>query len=141
MRPNAYIYNSDTQSLGNYGGGTITFSVSNGQTINPAALIASQTISTKGDAEVLRMMTEVSTNPGIWIPGNAMGWSLAAHSADQGYVTNEQEFYVSAERRSNGDIVFKLSSGDMGYPYNRFRTQLEESCTWTIKYHLLRQPV
>ncbi len=141
MRPNNYIFNSDTQSLGNYEGGTVTFSVDNGQIINPATLIASRTISSRGDAEILRMMTEVSTNPGVWIPGNAMGWSVNAHSADAGFITDSQDFYVSAERRRGGDIVFKLSSGDMGYPYNRFRTQLEQACTWTIKFRLLRQPV
>lgn len=142
MRPNNYIYNSDTQSLGNYEGGTITFHVDNGQTIDPAAIIASQTIrASHGGTEILRMMTQVSSHPGTWFPGNVFGWDLSAHSADSGYVTNTQDFYVTAYRHGNGDITFRLSSGDMGYPYNRFRTQVEEACTWTIKYRLFRQPV
>jgi hypothetical protein len=142
MKPNNYIYNSDTQSLGNYEGGTITFHVNNGQIIDPSAIIASQTIRARhGGMELLRMMTQVSTRPGSWFPGNTFGWDVLAHSADSGYITNYQAFYVSAHRHGNGDITFRLSSGDMGYPYNRFRTQLEESCTWTVKYRLFRQPV
>ncbi len=136
MKPNDYIYNSDTQSLANYMNGTGALSTTSGQVINGPTVLDSVTVSAAEDASVLKMAVCTSTNPTSWFPYKAYVATVSATDVASGSTFNLR-VYLSAHRLPSGRLYFCLCSGK---ETGSASTRIEDAVAFNFKYRLITQP-
>jgi len=136
MKPSNYIFNTDTQSLGNYLDGSGSLSVSSGQVINGPAILDSIIVSAVEDSAVLKMAVRTSDDLTRWFPYKVYVTTVPATVTSTGS-TIDLRVYLSAHRLSSGELYFCICSGK---ETSSTTVRINQDMTFEFRYRLITQP-